>query len=220
MTNQNRNVYTRPSRLEALSGMISRVNPFVGVSARIQRALTTDHLIDASTVWPDLKPGLISLIDNSKVSKGSTNEPTSDDEKKENYRKLLEYVESKHNAKACIVIFAHWCPHCKTIIQEMAEKANELSKDGISYLLVNGESVSQEAFTGPNPFVSLQYYPTILCMTGNKGKQVSSLTEARETIASAPDDDIEETKKDEKEESVDEETDKSSSIQDVLAQLF
>lgn len=224
MSQQNRHLYQqRPSRFDGLSGMVSRMNPFAGVSARIQRALASSDLIDASVVWPELKPGLISLIDNSKVSANATSEPTTDEEKEQNYKRLLEFIESKHNAKACIVVFAHWCPHCKTLIKELVDAAN--TKDGIKYLLVNGESVAPEAFTGPNAFVNLKHYPTILCKIGNKGKEVASLTEATETLVSVSEEDIVEEVATEgevvaEEEVVEVPTGESAPIEDVLSQLF
>lgn len=167
----------------ALSGMISRINPFTAVSARIQRALPGPKLIDASRVWPELPRGLVSLIDNSAVSSDTANEPTSDAEKQTNYKRLHDFVNSGKHTKACIVIFAHWCPHCKTLIRDLVDSANEISKDDISYLLVNGESVASEAFMGETSIVNLKHYPTILCKMGDAGSEVASLEEARQTLA-------------------------------------
>lgn len=183
----NRNTaLTQKSRmtLDSISGLITRVNPIRAISSRLTRHLVADDMIDACEVFPDLKCGLVSLIDNDAVKKSLPPPQSSDSEKQINLKKLTSFVESKENARACIIIFAHWCPHCKTIIKELVDLANG---SGIKhrFLLVNGESVASEAFMGENAMFPLKHYPTILCKVGTVGKEAQSLANANEILDAA-----------------------------------
>lgn len=175
----------RPIAFDALAGLISQVNPVRAVSSRIQRALVDGDLIDACEVWPEFKCGLVSLIDNAAVKKALPPPPADESTKQVNLQRLVKFVEAKENAKACIIIFAHWCPHCKTLIRELVEQANSGQNVSHKYLLVNGESVASEAFTGDKKVVDLKYYPTILCKIGATGKEATSLQDANEILEAA-----------------------------------
>lgn len=175
-----------PAPRGAISGMLSRIQtPIRAVSSRIQRALVASDMIDACEVWPEFKCGMVSLIDVSSVKKSMPPPRADDATKQKNYAKLLDFVKDKNNAKACIIIFAHWCPHCKTLLKELVDQTNSGTSGDHKYLLVNGESVASEAFAGDDALVDLKHYPTILCKLGNVGKEASSLSEAKTILENA-----------------------------------
>ena len=122
-----------------------------GVSAKIAMGVGKMPLIDGCKVFPQMKCGMVSLIDNtSDLSNPKT--PTPENVKRKNYEALLKFVNDPSNERACITIFAHWCPHCHNLINEMAAKANSIAGNGVKYLLVNGESVHR---TGPQQWQSI-----------------------------------------------------------------
>jgi hypothetical protein len=152
-------------------------NVVKGVSAKVAGTADKYALIDACKMFPDLTCGMVSLIDNAK-SLTNPKEPTPEDVKRKNYDTLLKFVNDPKQKRACIVIFAHWCPHCHNLIKELGDGATSIKGNGVTYLLVNGESVHSDAFQGDKAIISLQHYPTILCKVGNTGKEVMSLDEA------------------------------------------
>ena len=171
-----------------VTGMITNV--IKGVSAKV--AGNNHSLLDGCKVFPDLKCGMVSLIDNTK-NLSNPKEPTPEDVKRKNYETLLKFVNDPIQKRACIVIFAHWCPHCHNLIKELVDKANTIKGNGVKYLLVNGESVHSDAFQGEKAIISLQHYPTILCKVGNMGKEVGSLDEAtRIALETDPDEIVKE----------------------------
>ena len=174
--------------LDSISGLLTRINPIRAVSSRLTRPVTTGHLIDACEVWPEFKCGMVSLIDSVEAKNSLPPPPVDDTTKQDNLNKLMSFVESKENRKACIIIFAHWCPHCKTLLKELIEQANSGSGMDHKYLLVNGESVSSEAFVGEKALFPLNHYPTILCKIGTMGKEAQSLQNANEILESTSDD--------------------------------
>ena len=195
-----------------VTGMITNV--IKGVSAKV--ATGGGHnlpLLDGCKVFSNLKCGMVSLIDNTK-NLSNPNEPTPEDVKRKNYETLLKFVNDPSQKRACIIIFAHWCPHCHNLIKELVDKANTIQGNGVKYLLVNGESVHSDAFRGDNAIMSLQHYPTILCKVGNMGKEVGSLDEAtRIALETDPDEIVQE-------ETADAETPEQEEPEDPLAMLF
>ena len=173
--------------VQHVAGMLTNV--VKGVSAKVAETVNHHPLIDACKVFPDLKCGLVSLIDNTK-NLANPKEPTPEDVKLKNYQTLLKFVNDPKEKRACIVIFAHWCPHCHNIIKELVEKSNSIKGNGVKYLLVNGESVHSDAFQGDKAVISLQHYPTILCKVGNMGKEVKSLDEATKLAMETDPDEI------------------------------
>lgn len=173
--------------LDSISGLLTRINPVRAVSSRLTRPLTTNDMIDACEVWPEFKCGLVSLIDSVEAKKALPPPPADETTKQDNLKKLMTFVESKDNQKACIIIFAHWCPHCKTLLKELIAQANSGTGMDHKYLLVNGESVSPEAFSGDGALFPLNHYPTILCKIGTMGKEAQSLQNAKEILNDAPD---------------------------------
>lgn len=177
--------------VQHVAGMLTNI--VRGVSAKVTGPAENHGLIDACKVFPDLKCGMVSLIDNTK-NLANPKEPTPEDVKLKNYETLNKFVNDPNQKRACIAIFAHWCPHCHNLIKELAEKANSIEGNGVKYLLVNGESVHSDAFQGDRAIISLQHYPTILCKVGNMGKEVKSLDEATQlAMETNPDEIAEET---------------------------
>lgn len=109
-----------------------------------------------------------------------------DEEKQANEATLRSWLAKKSNDKACIVLFAHWCPHCKDMILEMVKTAL-VHKKTCKFLLVNAESIAPSAFTGDDKIFSLQFYPTVLCKTGAKLEQVESPKVAVKKLAEETD---------------------------------
>lgn len=198
--------------VQHVAGMLTNV--IKGVSAKVAGTADKYALIDACKVFPDLKCGMVSLIDNT-TNLANPKEPTPEDVKRKNYEALLKFVNDPKQKRACIAIFAHWCPHCHDLIKELAEKANSLEGNGVTYLLVNGESVHSDAFHGDKAVISLQHYPTILCKVGNMGKEVKSLDEATQLAVATDSDEIAEETGEEQTTQDEEEVD-----EDPLKMLF
>lgn len=173
--------------VQNVAGMLTNV--VRGVSAKVSGTVGSLPLVDACKVFPQMKCGMVSLIDNTK-NLANPKEPTPEDVKLKNYQTLLKFVNDPKQERACIVIFAHWCPHCHNLITELVEKANSIKGNGVKYLLVNGESVHSDAFQGDKAIISLQHYPTILCKVGNMGKEVRSLDEATKVALETNPDEI------------------------------
>lgn len=161
--------------VQNLTGMITNV--VKGVSAKVTGKLDDIPMVDACKVFPKFKCGMASLIDNT-ANLANPKDPTPDAVKRKNHKTLLNVVNDSKQERACIIIFAHWCPHCHNLINEVVEKANSSPKNGLKYVLVNGDSVHSDAFQGDDAIISLQHYPTILCKVGNMGKEVKTLEEA------------------------------------------
>tara|TARA_B110001450_G_scaffold255469_1_gene283115 strand:- start:33957 stop:34496 length:540 start_codon:yes stop_codon:yes gene_type:complete len=127
---------------------------------------------DSSSVFPTVKIGTAVIIDSKEIT---------DPVKRKNYDSLVKLVNDSKHKRMCIIIFAHWCPHCHKLINELAEKADSIKGNGIKYVLVNGDSVHSDAFQGDKAIINLQHYPTILCKVGNVGKVITSLDAVEET---------------------------------------
>lgn len=182
------NPMTDPVKLVA--GMFSNVSSKVGLlqttakglSARVQTTVkeisaklvtTTPVTVDASTKFKALDAGVCQLID----APETADEPTLE----KNYEVFKKFIEDHKTSPAVIVIFAHWCPHCHSLIGDMAANQEEMKKDEVDYLLVNGESVAFKAFKGEDAILDLTHYPQIGCLVDGKVKPVGSLAEAKET---------------------------------------
>ena len=201
--------------VHAVAGMLTSV--VGGISAKVTEGIHSNTaLIDACKVFPKMKCGLVSLIDNTK-NLANPREPTPEEVKRKNYETLVKFVNDPKQPRACIVVFAHWCPHCHTLINELVDKANSIKGNGVQYLLVNGESVHADAFQGEKAIISLQHYPTVLCKIGNMGKEVKSIDEAtRMALETNPEDVIEDTT-DNTQPSLEME---EEAVEDPLAMLF
>lgn len=203
--------------VQNVAGMLTNV--VKGVSAKVTGTLGNLPLIDACKVFPDLKCGMVSLIDNTK-NLANPMEPTPEDVKLKNYQTLLKFVNDPKQKRACIVIFAHWCPHCHNLVKELVAKANSIKGNGVKYLLVNGESVHSDAFQGDKAIISLQHYPTILCKVGNMGKQVKSLDEATQLALETDPDEITEEQTDDDSTAAPETEEGEEVDEDPLKMLF
>tara|TARA_X000000368_G_C22893564_1_gene650796 strand:- start:127 stop:927 length:801 start_codon:yes stop_codon:yes gene_type:complete len=198
--------------VQHVAGMLTNI--VKGVSAKVAGSANNNALIDACKVFPDLKCGMVSLIDNTN-NLANPKEPTPEDVKRKNYETLFKFVNDPKQKRACIVIFAHWCPHCHNLVKELVEKANSIKGNGVKYLLVNGESVHSDAFQGDKAIISLAHYPTILCKVGNMGKEVKSLDEATQLATKTIPDEIAEATEEEQTTQDEEEVD-----EDPLKMLF
>jgi hypothetical protein len=198
--------------VQSVASMLTNV--VKGVSAKVTGTMNNLPLIDACKVFPQMKCGMVSLIDNTN-NLANPKGPTPEDVKLNNYETLLKFVNDPKQKRACIVIFAHWCPHCHNLVKELVEKANIIKDDGVKYLLVNGESVHSDAFQGDKAIISLKHYPTILCKVGNMGKEVKSLDEARQTVLEANTDETTEADSEEQQAPAVEEE-----VEDPLEMLF
>lgn len=103
--------------------------------------------------------------------------------KQANEQALRDFVNDDSKS-GCIVFFAHWCPHCKTMISKIAEVANANPNSDVRFVLVNAESVMHTAFVGEGAVYELKYYPTVVCKIGTQLTQVSGPEEVMESIVS------------------------------------
>ena len=93
---------------------------------------------------------------------------------------MLESFIKDETSKMCIVIFAHWCPHCKDVIKKIGDM--NLRDAPYTMALVNGEAVNSEILAtilGKQ----IEYYPTILSKNGKTGEEVGSVEEATQKIS-------------------------------------
>ena len=97
--------------------------------------------------------------------------PKATDAEVETNTTKLTSVLSDSKSNSVIIFFAHWCPHCKSVIS----KLSEMKGLPFSVVLVNGEAIGNLSEQG----IDIQYYPTILCKKGDNGQQVESLDAAR-----------------------------------------
>lgn len=104
--------------------------------------------------------------------------------KTKNDKKLRQWM--KADGKGCIMIFAHWCPHCKEMMKEIVKVANENAGSGVKFLMVNAEAVASGAFTGDDAVHELKFYPTILCKVNKEVQQVSTPQEAMAVVNETP----------------------------------
>ena len=135
------------------------------VSARIVGKTTAKDLADGGEA--------VELIDG-----GDT-----DSSKAKNEKKVRDFL--KKDGKGCIMIFAHWCPHCKEMMKEMVKVANENAGSGVEFLMVNAEAVASGVWTGDDAVHELKFYPTVLCKMDKKVEQVASPEEAVATAKEA-----------------------------------
>lgn len=86
-------------------------------------------------------------------------------------------VLTSSGSEAVVMIYAPWCPHCKTAMPDFAKLSKE--HPGTLFVLIDAESLPGEAFSGPNALVQLEHFPTLV--RKEKGKEpvkVSSMQEA------------------------------------------
>lgn len=86
-------------------------------------------------------------------------------------------VLTSSGSEAVVMIYAPWCPHCKTAMPDFAKLSKE--HPGTLFVLIDAESLPGEAFSGPNALVQLEHFPTLV--RKEKGKEpvkVSSMHEA------------------------------------------
>ena len=124
----------------------------------------------------------VELIDAKKATKAApdASKEMSDTEKFANAKELRAWI-AKH-PKGVVVLFAHWCPHCKAMIAQLAEVAKGAPKD-VAFLACNAEAVAGEAFAGDDAVVELEYYPTVCKITKGTVEQVADVQAGVEALA-------------------------------------
>ena len=120
----------------------------------------------ASNHFPNVPPGMALLIDDKEKSE-------------ENEKYLREFLETPEK-KAVIVVFAHWCPHCKNLINSLPEMDESFKNSSTELLLVNSEAVPDTIFQGANAVIPVKHYPFIISKNKNRGLVHRSLKEALE----------------------------------------
>ena len=86
----------------------------------------------------------VAIIDAKKatVAAPEASKEMDDKEKFANAAALRKWIR-KH-PKGVAVLFAHWCPHCKAMIAQLAEVAKG-APEGVAFLACNAEAVSADA---------------------------------------------------------------------------
>lgn len=79
--------------------------------------------------------------------------------------KLRKLVGNKD--KNVILLFAHWCPHCKTAREMMEKVAAEKKGSPIKFVMVNAEAVESTCLSGADAIFPLEYFPTVLANDEN-----------------------------------------------------
>lgn len=176
-----------PSKLVA--GMFSNVSSKIslmqkGISARVQTTvkeisskiatMSPTTIADTSPTFKAFEPGVLKFLD-------APSETPDESTLEKNYDSLKKFIHDHKKSPAVIVIFAHWCPHCHSLIGDMAANQEEMKKDDVDYLLVNGESVAFKAFKGEDAILDLTHYPQVACIVDGQVKPMRSVSEAKET---------------------------------------
>lgn len=145
--------------------------------AQVEKAMGGSDCIDAHKVFPDVPARTIDLADAKDAPKDANAYQTSSAEEK----KALEDAARRWMAaenRAIIMIFAHWCPHCKATIPALVEASKKLK---CKTLMINADALPPSAFVGDQAIHDLKYFPTILVKKGDAVTQASSMSEvARE----------------------------------------
>lgn len=88
------------------------------------------------------------------------------DAKEKNHETLKRHI-AKEDTKALIVVYADWCQHCKTTKDYLKELRASGALNGITVILVNGEKMHPECFTGENATIpNMTHYPYVLAKDG------------------------------------------------------
>lgn len=158
------------------------VHAIATMFTKVVHPLSARQSITTQSELPPAGESMPELFQNKKnVLACDAAEPISTEKKKEMKTKLETVL--KDGSKVCMVIFAHWCPHCKTTLKELASEAGT---SDLTYVIVNGEAVDPSAFQGPGAIVELKHYPTILACVDGKKTEVPSLAKAAEVLQEKP----------------------------------
>lgn len=153
-----------PMMANGITTMVAQVEKALGVS---------EACIDAHKVFPEVPANTIQLADSKNVEKNAGAYQTATPEEKkacENNARQWMAAESR----AIVMIFAHWCPHCKSTIPSLVETTKKLK---CKTLMINADALPPSAFVGENAIHDLKYFPTILTKAGDTVKQVNSMEE-------------------------------------------
>lgn len=98
----------------------------------------------------------VTLIDSAASAKDQDAWKSMTDAEKASCEKAARAVIARH-AKAVVMIFAPWCPHCHT---SMASYAAAASSSKLPFYMINAEALPRSAFSGANAIFNLEYFPS------------------------------------------------------------
>jgi thiol-disulfide isomerase/thioredoxin len=98
------------------------------------------------------------LVKDDVTTIGKETEVVPKDTEKMTNKALECFASSKPTA---VLIFAHWCPHCKGALKEMKARAPDFKAAGVDVVVINGESVDPSTWRGA---IQLKHYPTFVVM--------------------------------------------------------
>lgn len=129
----------------------------------------------------------VAIIDAKKatVAAPEASKEMDDKEKIANAAALRKWI--KKHPKGVAVLFAHWCPHCKAMIAQLAEVAKG-APEGVAFLACNAEAVAADAFGGDDAVVALEYYPTVCKVLNGAVEQVADPEAAVEALKKGSED--------------------------------
>ena len=113
----------------------------------------------ANSVIVDAKAEMPQQIDKSNVALAITAK-TSD--KKKVDKDIREWLAK--NSDGMLVIFASWCPHCKTLMERVGRDVKPSSYPKI--LFVDGDKW-RDIFSGENALCKVEYFPQVMKMSEN-----------------------------------------------------
>lgn len=162
---------------------------FAGVIAIMLVMLTTPQAqkayVPCSSVARNVASMAVKVITSKanleRVDADEVETPVAEEVKAKNELKVRRWLANPKHAKGIILIFAHWCPHCKSTLPIMEEMAK--SHKDVSFLMINAEACPQTLFSGSDAVHALEYFPTILAKVGAMARPVESVQEGIEAVS-------------------------------------
>ena len=101
-------------------------------------------------------------------------------EKEDLGKATKDFIASKDTL--AVMIFAPWCPHCKTVLPKIAEMGAKMKDKKI--LLVNAEALERKCFDPKeaDAIFPLKYFPTFLMKQNGGALEESSIAKIEETL--------------------------------------
>ena len=151
------------------AGMVGRM--VTSLSARVADTLSgTSGIIKDGTALTGPTPSNVDCADcDGAQTSESASDAITDAQKKEVSRATKQWVDS-HN-KCVVMIFAPWCPHCKTAIPLMLAMAKDAPE--VPFLIVNADSVDRPLLS-EGGMVTVPHFPFYACKT-TAGEPLTSI---------------------------------------------